>query len=301
MLLFTAVASLILAIILGSLLSTVRRGLKSQSWTRTMGRVKRFGYSYGVPGIVYEYEVDGAKRTGQAIVPGFSSGRPGGTRLPKGIYLHPDGRLKFPPNAEVEVYYDPRKPADAALVPGIQRGIWKGFVLVSFLVAALGGFRFYSGWISSHEASLFPAFFAVAGLGIFSYGVRCLLRDRRTRKFPSVAGRLLRAKVVYSGSGGNSGSGYTPWVEFEYELDGGIYRSQQLTALQAQVLRSNKEKAQAVIDRLRAMPELPVYYDPQMPWDSFLIPGPLWGVFLPMLLGAVFLGFGLIFFIHQLK
>lgn len=109
-------------------------------------------------------------------------------------------------------------------------------------------------------------------------------------RFSAVKGKLLKAAVAYSSSG--ESRGYTPDVEFEYEVDGRSYRSSQLTALSARVLSNDKE---AVAKKLQALEPLPtVFYDPKAPWDGFLQHGPLWGVWMPMLMGALFLGYALL-------
>jgi hypothetical protein len=118
--------------------------------------------------------------------------------------------------------------------------------------------------------------------------VTLVRRYWRSRQFPSVEGKLLKAEIS-SESAGES-SGFVPQVEFEYEVDGTMYRSRQLTALNVSVLRARAVDVKPVIDALQAMPKLEVYYDPQAPWDAFLKHCPVLAVFVPLLIGVPLAG-----------
>ncbi len=118
-------------------------------------------------------------------------------------------------------------------------------------------------------------------------GLKFMARDRHSRAFPSVSGKLLKADIAYSSD--RDSSGYTPIVEFEYTVDGATYQSRQLTAISASTLKSTRNKVQPEIDRLRAEPTVKVYYDPQAPWDGFLRHGPAWGAVIPLVMGAAFM------------
>ena len=121
------------------LAAVIWRGCKSSSsWARTTARIKTFGITFGVPGVSYDYEVGGNRLTGSAIVPGVFAGKSQGTAIPKSTYLREDGSLRFPPNAEVDLFYDPKNPSDAALVTGLPPDIWKGVVLLSLFAGIPG-------------------------------------------------------------------------------------------------------------------------------------------------------------------
>jgi hypothetical protein len=59
--------------------------------------------------------------------------------------------------------------------------------------------------------------------------------------------------------------------------------------------------AQAFVDQLRAKPEVTVYYDPQAPWVGFLQHSSIWSVYLPALMGLIFIGVsvGMRFGLHR--
>ncbi len=289
-----AVAGLFfIGIFLCVLLANVWRGMKSgSSWARTTGRIKTFGFHYGVTEVQYDYGVNGELLTGGCITPGLLAGTAQGVHLPRSIYLNPDGSLKFAPGAEVPVFYDPKRTSDAALVTGVRAGVWRALAGL-VLVCGLGWAGFdREDWLSRHVETAFGSLFVLGGIVILYIGFRGLRRYLRTRDFASTNGRLLNADVAYSSSGGEGVGGFAPVVQFEYEVEKVLYRSRQLTAIQAQVQDSRKKDAQLKIEQLRAQPEVTVYYDPRAPWDGFLRHGPLWGVIAPMAMGLVFGGVG---------
>jgi len=266
------------------------RGWKSRtSWARTTASIKTFGISYGVPSVIYEYEVDGRKLTGNCIVPGAFAGGLRGTTPSKSVYLHADGSLKFPPNAEVDVFYDPKHPSDAALVTGIPAGIWKGFALILLLLGIAVSIYRYREWAGNHAGNLVLAGFGCCGFFLFGWSLKWLKDYARSRGFPSTSGHLLKAEIVYlnGGVGAGGSSGFVPAVEFEYEVNGSLYRSSQLTSVFFQTLHYRPKDVQPMIDRLRAEPNITVYFDPQAPWVGFLQHGSVWSALIPVFMGLL--------------
>ena len=280
-----------------AILANVRRGNQSAcSWMRTSAHIKTFGVSEGVPGVVYQYSVEGTLYTGRAILPGpFFSKNAGPVDAPKQTYLHPDGSLKFPPGAEVEAYYNPKNPADAALVPGISPGLWKGLALALCLGLIPLAAVTYKDWASLHVKELVCGGFFLASIFLFGYGIVLFRRSLQMRNYPTVAGRLLTAEVVYLSSSGDSGGGYMPSVEYEYRVEGKLYRSRQLTALPIRVL-TGEAAAQKKVDQLLHTLDTLVYYNPHAPWEAFLRPGPYGGLAIPLVMSFFFAGFALLFF-----
>ena len=127
------------ALLIGLSLRNVRRGSASRRWPRTTGCVTRSfvlvgkpdgeGQTY-TPNVEYEYRVEGVKYLGATMQygqMGFSY-RGWAERAIAG----------YPPGASVAVFYDPRRPAVAVLVPGTSR--WNLILVavgVVFLAAAL--------------------------------------------------------------------------------------------------------------------------------------------------------------------
>jgi len=281
--------------------AVIWRGWKSSSsWARTTGCVKSFGVSNGIPAVTYEYEVNGGKFTGNGIVPGVLAGKSQGTKPAKSVYLRADGELKFPPKAEVDVFYDPKNPSDAALVTGIPPGLWKGPACILVIAGIAGGIYGCRAWADKHVADLICAAFVCCGVFLLGCSVKWLRDYTRSRSFPTTSGRLLKAEVAYSSGGGESG-GYVPVAEFEYTVNGALYQSRQLTSNPTQVLKSRAKDVQPVIDRLRAGPTITVYYDPQAPWVGFLEHGSVLGALLPVFMGLIFAGVGVAMWLRFLR
>jgi hypothetical protein len=289
-------------IVLWSLIASFLRVRQSlSSWLQTTGRVISFGINYGTPSVSYEYTVQGKVFTGNKFTPGpmIVYPRGSGTSFPKSFYLNESGQLRFSPGNSVEVFYNPGNPDDSALVREMPSG--KGLLIVAPVITFFVMLYLYSGWFASHIKVLFPVGFLMAGLGAFIYGCSWMRRYWKTRSFPSIRGRLLKAEAVYTASGGgdNSGGGYTVSVEFEYEVNGCLYRSQQLRDLPLTILKSRLQYVQHQVENLQADPAPEVFYDPEAPWDGFLQRSNLLGSLTPVLLSIPFVGLGVIFLHHN--
>jgi hypothetical protein len=217
-----------------------------------------------------------------------------GTSFPKSFYLNESGQLRFSPGNSVEVFYDPGNPGDSALVREMPSG--KGFLLVVPVIAFFIALNLHPGWFTAHVKVLIPSGALVAGLVSFIYGYTCLRRHGQTRSFPSVKGRLLKAETVYTA---NNSRGYTVSVEFEYEVNGCLYQSQQLRDLPLSMLKSRLQDAQRQAEQLRSDPTPEIFYDPAAPWDGFLLRTNLLGSLSPMLLSIPFVAMGTFLLMHQ--
>ena len=198
------------------------------------------------------------------------------------------------------ILFDPKDPADSALIPEPPPVMtFAGPVAIVAFGLLFAG----AGSLAEHCPLFFAALFIGVGLVMCRVGWKWGRRVVRSRGFPSVTGRLLKAEIVceiggadyeITGTGERAPGrgGFVPLVEFEYEVSGTRYRSQQVTALNARALKARVSDAQPLVDMLRADPEPRVYYDPRAPWDGFLQHGPAWGVYGPILPGLAFAGFG---------
>jgi hypothetical protein len=296
-------ACFISGIVLWSLIASFIRVRQSHSsWLQTTGRIISFDLRYGTPSISYEYEAQGKVFTGNKFTPGPAALYPkgSGTSFPKSFYLNESGRLRFSPGNSVEVFYNPANPRESALVREMPSG--RGLLLVLPVIAFFVALSVYPAWFKAHGKVLLPAGFLAAGLAVFIYGCTWLRRHWQTRSFPSVRGRLLQAEVVFSAGGGSSGSsgGYTVSVEFEYEVNGCRYRSQQLRDLPLTFLKSSRPVVEQQVEKLRADPTPEIFYDPAAPWDGFLLRTNLLASVSPMLLSIPFLGLGTFLLMHQI-
>lgn len=280
------IASLGVWIIFSGIQGAIRR---RSSWIRTDGRMTMFGFRYGAPSVLFEYQVDGKVFEGNKLLPGKNSRRDNSSAcwLPKSAYVRSDGSLKFPPDSQVDVFYDPKNSEKCALIPGFPpiAMLCLPAILVAFGLIMAGG-----EWIVGHCKLVFPGLFICAGLLMCCVGLRWGRRYTRSRKFPSVKGLLLKAELAYED--GSDADGFGLQVEFEYEVNGTPYRSNQLTAINARILSKRVKQAQSLVDGLLTNPQPQVFYDPRAPWDGFLRHGPTWGIFGIIFVGLIFTGIG---------
>ncbi|HEX5386470.1 MAG TPA: DUF3592 domain-containing protein [Gemmatimonadales bacterium] len=110
---------------------------------------------------------------------------------------------------------------------------------------------------------------AIAGAAIVARAGYLHWRGRRTRHWPSTAGRLTDAYVLkYHHM--RSGPGYGARVEYEYDVGGRRYRASQRVI--GAVEYATPARASAELADLEHAP-LRVYYDPANPADAVLRPG----------------------------
>jgi hypothetical protein len=124
------------------------RGLKSRTWEPTSGSVQS---SVIVPGggksggsqplVTYEYTVAGKTYQGKNVSFHFN------WTTPPGVVIQ-----RYPPHSAITVYYNPLKPEQSVLEPGIKREDVKRF-LMPFV---LGPILLLGAWIF---VGLFPATF----------------------------------------------------------------------------------------------------------------------------------------------
>lgn len=84
--------------------------------------------------------------------------------------------------------------------------------------------------------------------------------------------RAVDARVIDKGidekTDGDRGTTYTPWVRYEYVVDGRTYRSNRITPLD---ISAGREWAQETIDRFDVGGIATAYYDPADPAQTYLI------------------------------
>jgi hypothetical protein len=115
--------SVVGAFLIGVAFRNILRGAASRRWPQAQGRILRSfvlvhkdddGGEGFVPQVEFEYQVEGMTHRGMRL----QYGRIGsGSRRRAERVLAP-----YPAGVSVRVFFDPRKPADAVLVPGAARG-----------------------------------------------------------------------------------------------------------------------------------------------------------------------------------
>jgi len=126
-------------------LPPLQYAVKSKSWPAVPGTItrsevkiwKRDGNTHYEPDIAYSYSVEGKKYTSSKITVGDGS-------LDNNVSKAKRLQAEYPPDKEVDVYYDPDLPESAVLQPGTKSGdlILAGISVLFFLI---GLFAVYQG------------------------------------------------------------------------------------------------------------------------------------------------------------
>lgn len=130
-----------------------------------------------------------------------------------------------------------------------------------------------------------PGVLGVAGL----ITIAQYLATRRRHRWPSVSGRVLASEVSRGPRPGAKTQALVFWprVRVDYAVGGKEYQTERITSLP--IYYSSEESAAVVGSVFRTGEEVPVYYNPEDPSDSYLVPGGALGGGLLLLLGLALL------------
>lgn len=152
-------------------------------------------------------------------------------------------------------------------------------------------------------------YFSLACLlgAVYAYYHRVKKYNKATEraKFPTVKGTITQSsvKTVENTTRNDDGStdtsiSYVPQVSYRYEVNGTTFENNRIAVLDQQDF-GRKESADQYISPYGEGKEIPVYFDPSNPKESFLdnsisnkkIDGGTWILILALLAGAVYLLF----------
>lgn len=139
--------------------------------------------------------------------------------------------------------------------------------------------------------------FCLVGLATLTFFIHRLRKARRSRHWPVVRGRLEQAglrQVFYNGreADGSADMASALVVDFRYryEVDGTVYQGSRVT------FSDHVSKPAGSLRKLQAKFQVgqtvSVYYNPDDPSDSVLLPGPRITHFTPMITSLAFLAVG---------
>ena len=112
--------------------------------------------------------------------------------------------------------------------------------------------------------------FAGAGIATCYFSKPTLDDARASADWPSVRGKITHSKVVRRKSN-DGGRSYSATVEYSYEVDGKKHSDD--TIWFGMTTSSRRATAERLVDQFRPGQEVDVYYDPDMPGLSVLLPG----------------------------
>jgi hypothetical protein len=135
----------------------------------------------------------------------------------------------------------------------------------------------------------FTGLFLYTGLSLLFYGWTNLTQASESAGWQTVEGKVLVSEVVYDPGGPRAGSAfaYKPNVQFQYLVDGRIYRSKKFSFGQSTFAK--RSSAEKIANRYPGGSTVDVWYKPQEPGIAVLEPGGGWTT------SFVLLGVGVVF------
>lgn len=148
-------------------------------------------------------------------------------------------------------------------------------------------------------AALVSALMIIGAALLFWHGSIELLAAQSSQHWPETQGTIIYAEFEYHGTGSNRQR--SPIVRYRYEVNDTIYESDRI----AFGPKPNNKGGGAVFTtarddeirsfaRLREGTRAAVYFNPDSPTDSVLLPGGGWFVLVYYLCGLLVLGFGVL-------
>ncbi|MAT13862.1 MAG: hypothetical protein CMJ46_01170 [Planctomyces sp.] len=241
-----------------------------------------------LPVIKYQYEVDGGTYQSKQIqIVNIHSADPrDANQLVE----------KFPVGAAVQVFHDPEDPANAVLLPGRESSAFFGiiiggvfvfitplFVLGIYLLMRNQRMALFDGmfWVRFWRIGvpLMSIGFFTAGSGLLAYSVVKYYESLNSKTWPSVRGTIVESYIYTHKDDGEIS--YSAEIAYAYRVGKTRYTGERLTAFST--TSSRKEGAEKLVETYPVGKRLDVFYNPDKPKDSVLIPGeeqePVGGMF----------------------
>lgn len=279
-------------------LLTVRKGLRSRSWAVAVGKViqstsdaedespSESEDSDKMQELLYEFEVGEHKFTASHVQ------LRGSARSTITDRIEDELASRYRSGESVLVYYNPCEPKDAALQPGVPRGLFPLAALGSgFTVSGLAFILLSTGLLTFPQTpSSVAIVFMIPGAVCVLWGVWQCWTISASRFWPTVEARVVHSEVTRTYSKYHTAS-HHPRIAYQYRIDDATYVSSQLDWGR---FGTTEAEAQRVADSYPVGRVIQVYYDPSRPHRS-VIERRGWGIaiFL-LLLGLGFTALGLL-------
>jgi len=145
----------------------------------------------------------------------------------------------------------------------------------------------------------------LVGIGIVSYAYTLYSKSRAAADWPTTTGRIVSSAVdsyrSRSGSGSSSRTTtmYRAEISFQYTVKGRSYVSDQVSF--GDHSSSTSGGIREIVNRYPAASTATVYYDPADPATAILEPGKLGGLWIPFVVGGMFLLVGILGFFGKVQ
>ena len=288
---------LIGGLIIVAYLLTVWKGLRTRRWQVTCGRVITSGVTaaksedmpeeWSLPDqakVVYQYEAEGKRYTADTMQ------IRGNMQTARSVRREPELLSRYPPGTSVLVYYNPAKPEEAVLQPGVPRGLLPltagGAVL--FLVG-LGLISIFTGAMKFPPGPLTTGLaFLVPGLALVVFALWNIWTVAASGHWPTTEAEVTHSEVVQR----SESLRFQPRVAYKYEVQGVSYTA---AAIDWGRFDMPRGEAQRVVDKYPVGKLATVYHHPMKPHRAVIEPRGGWILYCFILLfGVVFAVAGII-------
>ena len=146
------------------------------------------------------------------------------------------------------------------------------------------------------KIAAFLSIFVLVGVWMMHIGAKDVMRSLQARSWPVVQGTVLSSRVVSRTD--EDGTVYAPEVVYAYRYRGLSYRGSRIWMRK---VWSSSSWAGSIVQRYPPGSSVRVYVQPQNPAYALLEPGLHLSVFLPGMVGLIFIGLALFFYVLLLK
>jgi hypothetical protein len=287
---------LIGGLIIVAFLLTVWKGLRTRRWQVTCGRVITSGVTaektedmpeeWSLPDqakVVYEYEAEGKRYIADTMQ------IRGNMQTASAVRRERELPSRYPPGQSVLVYYNPAKPEEAVLQPGVPRGLvpLTAVGAVMFLVG-LGIISIFTGAMKFPPGPLATGLaFLVPGLASILFALRSIWTVVASWRWPTTEAEVTHSEVVH----GSEDSRFQPRVAYQYKVQGVSYTAAAIDWGRFDMARA---EAQRVVDKYPVGRLVMVYHHPMKPHRAVIEPRGGWVYGFVLLFGVVFAVAGII-------
>lgn len=140
-------------------------------------------------------------------------------------------------------------------------------------------------------------FTTLLGLALTGYGIRNIIDAWKSKSWPTVEGEITRS-VITEKLDDDSRTRYTLHVDYDYTIDRSRFTGKRFKGDRIEFVSPDyhdHEEAKSVLSRYPLGEKVTVYYDPENPAKSVLVPGN-WAGNIPLIAaGLLFFGLGALF------
>ncbi len=122
----------------------------------------------------------------------------------------------------------------------------------------------------------FGGILIITGIGMIGVWIYLFLRALSTKNWASTTGKIIKGEVINSGTSSGSNS-WSPTIKYLYSINDNQFEGDRIKTIVSSY--SSTKQAQKELDKYPVNSSVKVYYNPDKPADSVIIPGVAKGIF----------------------